>query len=92
MYNIAVHRPTDKDYFFHKNGKEALVWHQCVALAISDGTNMVKIVHRSEKYKKGEAVMICWDAKKALEDTSTKLSQRLLKLKWNPKGRHNEGS
>eukprot|EP00957_Ditylum_brightwellii_P095682 7290571-Ditylum_brightwellii.AAC.2 len=35
-----------------ENDKEALVWHQGVVLAISDGTNMVEIGHRLAKYKK----------------------------------------
>eukprot|EP00957_Ditylum_brightwellii_P123622 9425082-Ditylum_brightwellii.AAC.1 len=33
-----------------ENGKEALVWCQGVVLVISDGTNMIKIGHRSAKY------------------------------------------
>ena len=44
------------------------------------------------KYEKGEAVMICWDANEDLEEISTNSSQRLLKSKWNPKGRYSEGS
>eukprot|EP00957_Ditylum_brightwellii_P163893 12477603-Ditylum_brightwellii.AAC.1 len=64
-----------------ENGKEALVLHQGIVLAISESTNMVEIGHRSAKYKKGEAIMICWDANEDLEETSTVSSQRLLKSK-----------
>eukprot|EP00957_Ditylum_brightwellii_P014919 1125041-Ditylum_brightwellii.AAC.2 len=73
-----------------ENVKEALVWRQGIVLAISDSTNMAKIGHRSAKYKKEEAIMICWDANEDLEETSTESSQKLLKSKWNLKGRHSE--
>eukprot|EP00957_Ditylum_brightwellii_P022710 1713348-Ditylum_brightwellii.AAC.1 len=41
-----------------EHGTEAFVQCQGDVLAISDGTNMVNIGHRSAKYKKGETIMI----------------------------------
>ena len=59
---------------------------------VSDGPNILKTGARSACYKKGEAVMIRWDADKDINKHSHVSSQRLLPSKWNPKKEHSEGA
>ena len=59
---------------------------------VSDGTNMIKPGAQTACYKPGEAVVIRWDANEERNEASNESAQRLLKSKWNPRGKHSEGS
>ena len=61
-------------------------WCAGEVIAVSDGTNILKIGAVTAKYKKGEAVMMRWDARRDRNEVATESAARLLKSKWNPKG------
>ena len=75
-----------------EEGGTELRWSQGEVVDVSDGSNIIKTGARSACYKKGEAVMIRWDADKDRNEHSHVSSQRLLPSKWNPKKEHSEGA
>ena len=75
-----------------EEGGTELRWSQGEVVDVSDGSNILKTGARSACYKKGEAVMIRWDADKDRNEHSHVSSQRLLPSKWNPKKEHSEGA
>ena len=72
-------------------GSTKLRWSQGEVVLVSDGFNIVKQNARSACYKKGEAVMIRWDANEDRNEEITTTSKRLMPSKWNPRGKHMEG-
>ena len=66
-----------------------MVWIcQGEVILVSNGSNILKPNARSACYKRGEAVMIKWDANKDRNEDISTSSQRLLPSKWNPRGKH----
>jgi len=53
---------------------------------------MLKPGARTACYKAGEAVLIRWDANAERNELASESVQCLLPSKWNPKGKHTEGS
>ena len=73
-------------------GSTELRWSQGKVILVSNGSNIIKLESRTAYYKKGEAVMICWDANPDRNEESTTSAQRIMTSKWNPKGCHMEGA
>ena len=73
-------------------GGTELRWSQGEVIMISDGSNILKPGARTAKFKAGEAVRICWDANTDRNEPIHITDQRLLPSKWNPKGKHSDGS
>ncbi len=71
-----------------EEGGSVLRWCQGTVTMVSDGKN-IRIGPRSY-YAKGHAVMIHWDATELEPESES--SKELLKSKWNPKGKHTDGS
>ena len=69
------------EFELDEGGKE-LRWCQGIVTQVSDGSNMLYQNARSKCYKKGEAVMIVWDAIVGVSD-KYESTQKLLKSKWN---------
>ena len=67
------------------SGSEAR-WCAGEVIAVSDGTNIIKIGAVTAKYKAGKAVMMRWDARPDRKEVVTESAARLLKTNWNPKG------
>ena len=65
---------------------------QGIVVEVSNGSNILKPGARTVKFKKGEGVLIRWDANAAHNDLVSTSAQRLLSSKWNPKQTHTEGS
>ena len=61
-------------------------------IKVSTGKNITRPGARTACFKKGEGVLIRWDANEAYSEPSTTSAQRLLPTKWNPKGKHTEGA
>ena len=67
-------------------------WCAGEVILVSDGTNIIVPGHVSKKYKKGEAVIMRWDADPARKDEQghgeevTESAARLLPSFWNPRG------
>ena len=59
---------------------------------MSDGTNIVKPGKLTACFKAGEAVMMRWDACEECNEQVSESAQRLLPSRWNPKGKHSDGS
>ena len=78
-------------YDLHEGGTE-LRWSQGVIMKVSNGSNILRPGARTAKFKKGEGVLIQWDADVAHNEPVTTSAQRLLSTKWNPKGKHTKGS
>ena len=74
-------------YDLEEGGTE-LRWSQGEVILVSNGSNILKPNARSACYKRGEAVMIKWDANKDRNEDISTSSQRLLPSKWNPRGKH----
>lgn len=66
-------------------------WSAGEVILVSDGKNIIKPGTWRAHYKKGEAVMIRWDADEARKEPVSESSKRLIKSKWNPKGVQGEG-
>ena len=73
-------------------GSTELRWSQGNVILASNGSHIIKLGSRTACYKKGEAVMICWDANPDRNEESTTSAQRIMTSKWNPKGCHMEGA
>ncbi len=71
-----------------------LRWCPGEVTLVSDGTNIVKpdSVTGRAFYKKGEAVMMRWEANEKCNEPETESSQKLAKNKWNPRGQHTADS
>ena len=78
-------------YTLEEGGIE-LRWSQGTVVKISNGSNILKPGARTAKFKKGEAVLIKWDANPARNEMESTSAQRLLLSKWNPKQTHTAGS
>ena len=78
-------------YTLEEGGTE-LRWSQGTVVKISNGSNILKCGARTAKFKKGEAVLIKWDANPARNEIESTSAQRLLHSKWNPKQTHTAGS
>ena len=65
-------------------GSEAR-WCAGEVILVSDGTNIPIPGRDRAKYKRGEAVMMRWDADKWRGEKSTESAARLLPSMWNPK-------
>ena len=79
-----------ESYNLDKGGTE-LRWSQGEVVLVSNGFNIVKPNARSECYKKGEVVMIQWDANEDRNEEITTSYQRLMPSKCNPRGKHMDG-
>ena len=75
-----------------EGGGEVLRWCQGEVMFVSDGTNITKPGSVRAKFKKGEAVWLKWDAIPERNEAEYESSQRLLKSKWNPRGKHTKDS
>ena len=78
-------------YVLEEGGSE-LRWSQGIVIKVSNGSNILKPGARTAKFKKGEGVLIRWDANAAHNELVSTSAQRLLLSKWNPKQTHTEGS
>lgn len=72
-------------------GGSELRWCQGEVIKVSDGTNIVKPNSCTACFKRGEAVVMRWDANDERNEPSSESAQRLLPSKWNPK-EHTDGS
>ena len=73
------------DYELEEGGTEAR-WSAGEVILVSDGTNIIIPGKWRAKFKKGEAVMMRWDADAARNEVVTESAARLQHSKWNPKG------
>ena len=88
---IAKRLDVCEKYNLDEGGTE-LRWSQGTVVEVSNGSNIVKPGARTAKVKKGEAVLIRWDANPACNELVSTSAQRLLPSKWNPTKEHTEGS
>ena len=57
-------------YELEEGGTE-LRWIQGKVVSVSDGANIIKPGSRTACFKKGEGVLICWDANKERNEVET---------------------
>ena len=71
-------------YELEEGGTE-LRWSQGKVVTVSDGSNIIRPGSRTACFKKGEGILVCWDANEERNEVETVSAQKLLKTKWNPK-------
>lgn len=78
------------DYELEEGGTEAR-WSAGGVILVSDGTNITIPGKARAKFKKGEAVMMRWDADRAHGEEVSESAARLMQSMWNPRGVQNAG-
>ena len=74
------------------DGGSELRWCQGEVVRVSNGSNILRTNARTACYNAGEAVLMRWDESKERNEPASESAQRLLPSKWNPRGKHTDGS
>jgi hypothetical protein len=61
-------------------------WSAGEVILVSDGSNIWDPEKARTRYKKGEGVVMRWDADEAREEPVSESAVKLLPSKWNPRG------